>query len=71
MGVKRDNVPFAGVNEGTESPNKVVKRAKLRFTAGLDLLTLKQENVTPEHKTKQSKRSDLCDRPGLTAPKNS
>ena len=26
MGVKRDNVPFAGVNEGTESPNKVAKR---------------------------------------------
>ena len=42
MGVKRDNVPFAGVNEGTESPNKVAKAAKLRFTAGLDLLTLKK-----------------------------
>ena len=25
-GVKRDNVPLAGVSEGTESPNKVVKR---------------------------------------------
>ena len=46
MGVKRDNVPFAGVNEGTESPNKVAKRAKLRFAAGLDLLTLKQSKLT-------------------------
>ena len=42
MGVKRDNVPFAGVNEGTESPNKVAKAAKRTFAAGLDLLTLKQ-----------------------------
>ena len=58
MGVKGDVILLAGVIEGTESPNKVVKRAKLRFTAGLDLLTLKQENVTPEHKTKQRKRSE-------------
>ncbi len=42
MGVKRDNVPFAGVNEGTESPNKVAKAAKRTFAAGLDLLSLKQ-----------------------------
>ena len=26
MGVKGDNVPFAGVHEGTESPKKVAKR---------------------------------------------
>ena len=45
MGVKRDNVPFAGVNEGTESPNKVAKAAKRTFAAGLDLLPLRQEKA--------------------------
>ena len=43
MGVKGDNVPFAGVHEGTESPKKVAKEAKRTFAAGLDLLTLKQQ----------------------------
>ena len=67
MGVKRDNVPFAGGERGGRSPPKeVAKEAKRTFAAGLDLLTLKQENVTPEHKTKQRQRSDLCDRSGLT-----
>ena len=32
-----------GERGGRSPPKKVVKRAKLRFTAGLDLLTLKQE----------------------------
>ena len=46
MGVKRDNVPFAGGERGGRSPpNKVVKRAKLRFTAGLDLLSLKPDKL--------------------------
>ena len=45
MGVKGDNILLAGVSEGTESPNKVVKRAKLRFTAGLDLLSLKPDKL--------------------------
>ena len=47
MGVKRDNVPFAGVNEGTESPNKVAKAAKRTFAAGLDLQCLKQSKLPP------------------------
>ena len=42
MGVKGDNVLLAGVNEGTESPNKVAKAAKRTFAAGLDLRCLKQ-----------------------------
>ena len=46
MGVKRDNVPFAGVHEGTESPKKVAKAAKRTFAAGLDLLSLKQSKLT-------------------------
>ncbi len=46
MGVKRDNVPFAGVHEGTESPNKVAKQAKRCFAAGLDLQCLKQSKLT-------------------------
>ena len=45
MGVKRDNVPFAGVHEGTESPKKVAKAAKRTFAAGLDLLSLKQSKL--------------------------
>ena len=43
MGVKGDNILLAGVNEGTESPNKVAKEAKRTFAAGLDLLPLKPE----------------------------
>ena len=50
MGVKRDNVPFAGVNEGTESPKKSAKAAKRTFAAGLDLLHLKPENPPAAHK---------------------
>ena len=46
MGVKRDNVPFAGVNEGTESPKNVAKAAKRTFAAVPDLLTLKQSKLT-------------------------
>ena len=46
MGVKRDNVPFAGVNEGTESPKNVAKAAKRTFAAVPDLLHLKQSNLT-------------------------
>ncbi len=47
MGVKGDDILLAGVNEGTESPNKVAKAAKRTFAAGLDLLTLKQSNPPP------------------------
>ena len=46
MGVKGDNILLAGVNEGTESPNKVAKAAKRTFAAGLDLLSLKQSKIT-------------------------
>ena len=53
MGVKRDNVPFAGVHEGTESPNKAAKAAKRTFAAGLDLLTLKQK--TQRHNKRNAK----------------
>ncbi|MBR6243010.1 MAG: hypothetical protein IKQ90_05915, partial [Ruminococcus sp.] len=52
MGVKRDNVPFAGVHEGTESPNKVAKEAKRTFAAGLDLLSLKQNKPPPKNRSK-------------------
>ena len=44
MGVKRDNVPFAGVHEGTESPKNRAKEAKRTFAAGLDLLPLRIHN---------------------------
>ena len=46
MGVKGDNVLLAGVNEGTESPNKVAKEAKRTFAAGLDLLHLKKSKLS-------------------------
>ena len=46
MGVKGDNVLLAGGERGGRSPpKKVVKRAKLRFTAGLDLLSRKQSKL--------------------------
>ena len=45
MGVKRDDVPFAGVHEGTESPKNVAKAAKRTFAAGLDLLSLKPDKL--------------------------
>ena len=59
MGVKRDNVPFAGVHEGTESPKNVAKAAKRTFAAGLDLLTLKQSKPPAEHKN-QAKQAKRC-----------
>ena len=52
MGVKGDNVPFAGVHEGTESPKNVAKATKRTFAAGLDLQCLKQSKV----KVAQSER---------------
>ena len=59
MGVKGDNIPLAGVHEGTESPNKVAKEAKRTFAAGLDLLTLKQENMTTaKSERRQSVRAE-------------
>ena len=63
MGVKRDNVPFAGVYEGTESPNKVAKAAKRTFAAVPDLLSLKPSKPPAFHK-KPSKASEatLCSR---------
>ncbi len=45
MGVKRDNVPFAGVNEGTESPKNRAKQAKRCFAAVLDLQCLKKSKL--------------------------
>ena len=47
MGVKRDNVPFAGGERGGRSPPKnAAKAAKRTFAAGLDLLPLKQIKLT-------------------------
>ena len=43
MGVKGDDVLLAGVNEGTESPNKVAKAAKRTFAAVPDLLSRKPQ----------------------------
>ena len=45
MGVKRDNVPFAGVIEGTESPKNRAKQAKRCFAAVPDLLRLKPNKL--------------------------
>ena len=46
VGVKRDNVPFAGGERGGRSPPKeVAKAAKRTFAAGLDLLSLKQSKL--------------------------
>ena len=52
MGVKGDNVLLAGVNEGTESPNKVAKQAKRCFAAVPDLLPLKPSKPPAFHKNK-------------------
>ena len=71
MGVKGDDVLLAGVNEGTESPNKVAKAAKRTFAAGLDLLPLKPENPPAEKQNKAKQRSELCGCSGLTEPENS
>ena len=47
-GVKRDNVPLAGVSEGTESPNKVVKRrSSLYGRSGLTNPQAKQPTAVP------------------------
>ena len=72
MGVKRDNVPFAGVNEGTESPDKAAKAAKRTFAAGLDLQTLKQSKLPPEKRSKQSSEAPFASAPDLLPlkPKN-
>ena len=50
MGVKRDNVPFAGGERGGRSPpNKAAKEAKRTFADTPDLLTLKQSNPPPPY----------------------
>ena len=54
MGVKRDNVPFAGVHEGTESPkNKAKRRSSLCGRSGL---TEPKADQTTAGRTKQAKR---------------
>ena len=50
MGVKGDDILLAGVNEGTESPNKAAKAAKRTFAAGLDLQCLKKSKLPPAKK---------------------
>ena len=58
MGVKGDDILLAGVNEGTESPNKSAKAAKRTFAAGLDLQCLKKSNLPAEKEaSKAAKRS--------------
>ena len=68
MGVKRDNVPFAGVHEGTESPKN---RAKRRSHA-LRLVWTYLASSRKTHRRKKSKqrsKATLCGWSGLTEPK--
>ncbi len=65
MGVKGDVILLAGVNEGTESPNKVAKAAKRTFAAGLDLQRLKKSNLPAEKRSKQSSEAIFASPPDL------